>query len=521
MISVDKKDLEYMMRPIVNECLNKYKGGEGYFNELDGMIKNNETLMVLFLMYAVQNSGVRNVILSGEIGLKYLKLKFENKIPDYINLMIVNGSLRNGKEITGGIMSSLEVIPENLYDQQIIFIDDSFYSGKTANKVEYFINCRLGKIIRKYVFYDGSKELYAYNYIEGKLKNTQQAINDYQDYRKEHFILKSKVELSCEILLGLFIVLALSLLISFINDGQITAVMAITFLLTIQSVLEILAAIPSLMEHLDEAKRSWLSLKSFINKPKIQSKINSNIYLKDDDAILNVVNINFGYNEILCKDMSFYLYKGQKTLLVGSSGCGKSTLFYVLTRLLDVFSGDMYLQGKSYTQWDKEDWRNHIAPSFQEHHIFNISIRDNFKMFYPDISDEEIWKALDKVQFTAFVQQYGLDYVLESDGTNLSGGQKHRLQLAMCLARKKDIILLDEPTAGLDIVSAHKFLNRLITADKESAILVASHDLSIVDYFDNIIIMEEQRIIEQGKIKSLMKDEKSQLFKLMKYNNLI
>ena len=158
MISVDKKDLEYMMRPIVNECLNKYKGGEGYFNELDGMIKNNETLMVLFLMYAVQDSGVRNVILSGEIGLKYLKLKFENKIPDYINLMIVNGSLRNGEEITGGIMSNLEIIPEDLYDQQIIFIDDSFYSGKTANKVEYFINCRLGKIIRKYVFYDGSKE---------------------------------------------------------------------------------------------------------------------------------------------------------------------------------------------------------------------------------------------------------------------------------------------------------------------------------------------------------------------------
>ena len=64
-------------------------------------------------------------------------------------------------------------------------------------------------------FYDGSKELYAYNYIEGKLKNTQQAINDYQDYRKEHFILKSKVELSCEILLGLFIVLGFKFVDSF------------------------------------------------------------------------------------------------------------------------------------------------------------------------------------------------------------------------------------------------------------------------------------------------------------------
>lgn len=160
MISVDKKDLEYMMRPIVNECLDKYKGGEGYFTELDNIIKNNETLMVLFLMYAVQDSGVRNVILSGGIGLKYLKLKLENKIYDYINLMIVNGSLRNGEEITGGIMSNLEIIPEDLYDQQIIFIDDSFYSGKTHNKIETFLRSRGTKIYKTYVFYDGCKSEY-------------------------------------------------------------------------------------------------------------------------------------------------------------------------------------------------------------------------------------------------------------------------------------------------------------------------------------------------------------------------
>lgn len=158
MISVDKKDLEYMMRPIVNECLDKYKGGEGYFNELDNMIKNNETLMVLFLMYAVQDSGVRNVILSGEIGLKYLKLKFENKIPNFINLMIVNGGLRKGNEITGGIMSNLEVIPGDLDGMPIIFIDDSFYSGKTHNKIETFLRSRESMIYRTYVFYDGSKE---------------------------------------------------------------------------------------------------------------------------------------------------------------------------------------------------------------------------------------------------------------------------------------------------------------------------------------------------------------------------
>ena len=160
MTSVDKNDLEYMMRPIVDKCFEKYRGGESYFNELDKMIKDNETLLVLFLLYAVQNSGIYNVILSGGIGLRYMQLQLQNKIPNYINLMVVNGGLRKDNEITGGIMSNCEIIPESLYNKQIIFIDDSFYSGKTANKIEDFLRSRGSSIFTTYVFYDGSKEKY-------------------------------------------------------------------------------------------------------------------------------------------------------------------------------------------------------------------------------------------------------------------------------------------------------------------------------------------------------------------------
>ena len=160
MIKVDKNDLKYMMEPIVNECLREYEGGKCYFNELDRMIKDNETLLVLFLLYAVQDSGIYNVILSGGIGLRYMQLQLKNKIPNYINLMVVNGGLRKDNEITGGIMSNCEVIPESLYDKQIIFIDDSFYSGKTANKVEDFLRSRRSSIFKTYVFYDGCKEKY-------------------------------------------------------------------------------------------------------------------------------------------------------------------------------------------------------------------------------------------------------------------------------------------------------------------------------------------------------------------------
>ena len=163
MIQVNKKDLEYMMEPIVNECLRKHIGGENYFNELDAMIKNNEPLMALFLLYAVQDSGICNVILSGEIGIRYLKMYTEHKITDYINLYVVNGGLRKGKDIVGGITSSLDVIPKDLEGRLFIFLDDSYYSGKTINKVNDFLNKRGTAIWKSYVFYDGSKDGFGYN----------------------------------------------------------------------------------------------------------------------------------------------------------------------------------------------------------------------------------------------------------------------------------------------------------------------------------------------------------------------
>lgn len=155
--SVDKKDLEYMMHPIVSECLDKYKGGESYFNELDSLIKNDEVLMVLFLAYAVQDSGIHNVILSGEIGAKYTRLQLHRKIPEYINIGYVNGGLRKGDSIRNTYFGNGNCIPD-YFSNKVIFIDDSYYSGKTANKVRNFIESLGGEVIKNYVFYDGSKE---------------------------------------------------------------------------------------------------------------------------------------------------------------------------------------------------------------------------------------------------------------------------------------------------------------------------------------------------------------------------
>lgn len=370
-------------------------------------------------------------------------------------------------------------------------------------------------------FYEGNSELLAYNYQQTKLSKVQTAINDYQAYRQQMFLLISKINLYSEIVRDGLIVLILVAVIYLVNNFDFNAVMAITMLLTMQSVIEILATMPSLVEHLNEAYLHWQQLKPYMHSKNHNNAAQENLPVTD--AMLMAKNLTYGYGDdnLIAKDLNFSLKRGSKTLLIGTSGCGKSTLFYVLTRILYPYSGEIYVDSKAYSSLSEQEVRKHFAISFQDHHLFNQSVRDNFKMIYPDISDEEIVQALASVQMDTWLNEYGLDFILTDDGSNLSGGQRHRLQLAICLAKDKDIILLDEPTAGLDIMAARGFMQKLLTKYADKTMLISSHDLTLLNYFDEIIILEAKKIVEQGNIKQLLQEKNSHLNKFKKYNNFI
>ena len=369
--------------------------------------------------------------------------------------------------------------------------------------------------------YEGNTELLAYDYALPKLAKMQNAIRSYQTYRQQMFLLISKINLYAELIRDLFVVLILVALIYLVNAANFNAVMAITMLLTMQAVLEILATMPSLVEHLNEAYLSYQQLKPYtqIKQAKTTSSIDN--INQDPQIILAAKNLSYGYDNILVHDLNFALKKGSKTLLIGTSGCGKSTLSYVLTRILYPKAGELYLKGKAYSDLSDETIRNYFAVSFQDHHIFNQSIRANFKMLYPQITDVEIMQALANVQMDAWAKKHSLDYILADNGNNLSGGQRHRLQLAICLAKDKDILLLDEPTAGLDMPAARNFIEQIMTKYHDKTLLISSHDLTLLNYFDDILILQNGKLVEQGNIKSLLQMKNSYLNQMVKYNNLI
>ena len=124
-------------------------------------------------------------------------------------------------------------------------------------------------------------------------------------------------------------------------------------------------------------------------------------------------------------------------MIVGTSGCGKSTLFYVLMRLLYPLKGNIFIQGKNYDDLAEKSIREHFCSSISRTSYFNLSIRDNFKMLYENITDEEIYKSLENVYLLDFVNQVGLDYIVGNDGNKLSGGQKHRFTISYLFSKTK------------------------------------------------------------------------------------
>lgn len=140
-------NLEQLMTEKVEKCLKSHTGGEAYFTELDAEIKSDEEFLKSFMNCIIEETNCHNFVMSGEIGSMYFKLYSH----DNIRLLLLPGGLRHGKELPNDV--------ERIYKgMEFVFVDDSYYSGKTLNAVKKYMESTGAKIIANYVFYDGSRE---------------------------------------------------------------------------------------------------------------------------------------------------------------------------------------------------------------------------------------------------------------------------------------------------------------------------------------------------------------------------
>ena len=226
-----------------------------------------------------------------------------------------------------------------------------------------------------------------------------------------------------------------------------------------------------------------------------------------DGKEIKLENVTFSYDNKrdVLKNVNMTFPEKGMTAIVGESGCGKSTVVNMLVGAFRPQNGEVTVGGKQLEKLSRENWYSHLSAVSYNTYIFNESVRDNFRMAKENVSDEEIFAALEKVNLKEFIEENGgLDKVITEDANNISGGQKQRLALAIALVSGKDIYVFDEATSNIDIESEAVIMKNIKAISKNRSVIVISHRLANVVPADNIYYMEEGEIKESGSHEKLM-----------------
>ena len=220
-----------------------------------------------------------------------------------------------------------------------------------------------------------------------------------------------------------------------------------------------------------------------------------------DDTTAQLRGVTFSYDgkRDVLKDVTMSFPRVGMTAIVGESGCGKSTVVNLLSGAYRPSEGEVLAGGKKLSEISRAGWYSHLAIVSYNSYIFNESVRDNFKLARPEVSDEEIYAALEQVRLAEFVKSGGgLDKVIAEDGGNISGGQKQRLALAVALVAGKEIYAFDEATSNIDGDSEAIIMDNIRKLSKAKNVIVISHRLANVVPADNIYFMSDGEVKESG-----------------------
>ena len=251
-------------------------------------------------------------------------------------------------------------------------------------------------------------------------------------------------------------------------------------------------------------------------KPDVVEKPNP-IRVKELKGEIVLDNVTFGYeeNRDVLKHITLKVEAGKMLGIVGKSGAGKSTLANIITRLYDAKSGKIYIDGVNIRDMAFEDLRKNIAMVSQETYIFKSTIFDNIAYANPAADKKTVLKAAIAAGAHDFICKLpdGYDTIVGTGGRSLSGGERQRLSIARAILADPKILILDEATAAVDTETERKIQEALSMLIKNRTTLSIAHRLSTLRDADELIVLEDGQIVEQGTHAELIK-QKGTYFKL-------
>lgn len=205
-------------------------------------------------------------------------------------------------------------------------------------------------------------------------------------------------------------------------------------------------------------------------------------------------------------DVSFSVEKGSMTALVGPSGGGKSTVASLLARFWDVRSGSVMVRGRDIRTVPLGKLMDQIGMVFQRVYLFQDTVYNNIAMARPEASREEVMEAAKKARCYDFIMQLpqGFDTVIGEGGASLSGGEQQRISIARCILKDAPIVILDEATASVDADNERAIQEAISELCRNKTLLVIAHRLKTIRDADQILVITDGQIREQGTHESLM-----------------
>lgn len=225
------------------------------------------------------------------------------------------------------------------------------------------------------------------------------------------------------------------------------------------------------------------------------------------DRSIDFSHVTFGYDPSrpVLRDLTLCIPEGARTAIVGPSGSGKTTMVNLIARFFEPQSGEIRLGGRPLSEYAVDTLLSQLSLVFQDVYLFDETVMDNIRIARPSATDEEVREAARRARCDEFVEALpqGFDTRVGEGGSRLSGGERQRISIARALLKDAPIILLDEATSSVDPENEHEILRALDELTRGRTVISIAHRLSTVVDADQILVIDEGRLVQQGTHEEL------------------